>query len=126
MCLVDRMLWTTHVGLYPGALMDLMNKDYVFYECKVLRQFMEEEGIYMSFKQALLFRKTPEYKMLWNVGTEFTVPPPPLPKVCPLPNTKNLTPYLIACLEQYRKYRSYKAAKTFKEAKDTSHKVSSF
>jgi len=78
-------------------------KEYTFYLCKGIREFMEEEmGISMTLKQSLLFSFTPEFWTLWRST----------PMVVPLPHgTLNLTAEQIKALEDYRRWKLYKLSK---------------
>lgn len=49
-------------------------KAFAFHLSNAARKFMEAEmGISLDLKQAMLFSKTPEFQMLWDVAA-----PPPL------------------------------------------------
>ena len=62
-------------------------------------EFIKEEmGISMDIKQGMLFTKTPEFEMQWDVAA----PPPRISAM-----TMNLTPTEIKALDEYWGFKAY-------------------
>ena len=70
-------------------------KAFAFHLSNTARKFMEAEmGIWMDIKQAMLFSKTPEFQMLWDVAA-------------PPAGTINITPEEMKALSEYCRFKSF-------------------
>ena len=70
-------------------------KAFAFHLSNAARKFMAAEmGISMDLKQAMLFSKTPEFQMLWDVAA-------------PPARTMNITPEEIKALSEYCGFKAY-------------------
>ena len=77
----------------------ISRKAYAFHLSNAARKFMEEEmGIWMDIKQGLLFSKTPEFQMLWDLAA-------------PPSRTMNITPEEIKTLDEYCGFKAYLESK---------------
>jgi len=89
--------------------------------CACITLFMDYEmGIDMSMRQALLFRKTPEFLIMKDAAEKQMLEKhvPRKPMVEPPPRrTMNLNLDQIKALEEYRKYNTYLSSKVYSDLK---------